>query len=801
VDVILSISGVKRKTTAAESTQKYFQTMYLIISHLKREADKQKIFELIGIKNKLHNVLIAAAAIHAYHNLGIRIQDSSNLAQISVESTYKIEKMEKDTLFKEIKSFVKDSFDYEIKLNNEKLNLRKNIISYLLNCNKLAGFQKKQEEQKIKQEMENFLMLLIQNYPEYHFYDFIGDLLGFTQQIKGDIIEEGSELKSISIEIEKELALKEKEDKYIELSLISRLEETLKKKFEFKSFKDLQMQTMSIRMILRKALEFNFDTFPISKRALNLFLNANQTKQELVNKIENGLQQEKNYEDFEKEIIGFIFNDLAQINSKNVNDFVYYFQCLMNYSFSDTIFILNKFGVFNLNHLNKISIEVVENVIETMKNFNIDKSDINKLRDPQKNPIIMAKLFYNHLKETHPQGLTALKNGNELKYMDLMELFSDDKNQKIIERICNGIGTSPKELKTYNLKHQIINNRIIKKYNLQNYSQLLKILEYKEILLNLAKEIYFNIFSEIIRHLGRILEAYIKISDDKSLFLKGLERIFGTTSTEGWVSVKIEELMIERMLRRQKELSKIFNAQNNPFLVNGFILARLTDKSLKEGINELKTEVSPIFEDFVSLTLKEEYISPVSYVIAYDLIQRLKTYEQLRKLRVEEIYEKKKQKEEEKKKEIREKQEISTLNWIERKITSSLMRITSPGINPNQLYWNEKDTKTAAENLKLHSELKGDPIELFSQYYYFALQKIKERWDPIRIPAYEDIKEIVIKIATPILQTRLNREPTSKDFKVMIEGERWGVASNISKKIGKFLDKALYEKFKTHRKK
>ncbi len=340
------------------------------------------------------------------------------------------------------------------------------------------------------------------------------------------------------------------------------------------------MQTMSIRMILRKALEFNFDTFPISKRALNLFLNANQTKQELVKKIEDGLQQEKNYEDFEKEIIGFIFNDLAQINSKNVNDFVYYFQGLMNYSFSDTIFILNKFGVFNLNHLNKISFEVVENVIETIKNFNIDKSDINKLRDPQKNPIIMAKLFYNHLKETHPQELTTLKNGNELKYMDLMELFSDDKNQKIIERICNGIGISPKELKTYNLKHQIINNRIIKKYNLQNYSQLLKILEYKEILLNLAKEIYFNIFSEIIRHLGRILEAYIKISDDKSLFLKGLERIFGTTSTEGWVSVKIEELMIERMLRRQKELSKILNAQNNLFLVNGFILARLTDKSL-----------------------------------------------------------------------------------------------------------------------------------------------------------------------------------------------------------------------------
>ena len=165
----------------------------------------------------------------------------------------------------------------------------------------------------------------------------------------------------------------------------------------------------------------------------------------------------------------------------------------MNHSFSDTIFLLNKYGIFNLNHLNKISSKVVETITETMKNFNIDKSDINRLRDPQKNPIILAKIYYNHLKESHTQGLTSSENGNELKYMDLMELFSDDKNQNILERICNGINISPKELKTYNLKHQIINNRIIKKYNLQNYSQLLKILEYKEIITNLAKEIYFNI--------------------------------------------------------------------------------------------------------------------------------------------------------------------------------------------------------------------------------------------------------------------------------------------------------------------
>jgi len=801
MDVLLSVSGIKRISTAVESTQKYFQTIYLIVSHLKRKADKQKIFELIGTKNKLQNVLIAAAAIHAYHNLGIRIQDSSNLDQISVESTYKIEKIEKDTLFNEIKSFTMESFNYGINLSNKKLKFREKILTHLINHEKLADFQKEQEEQEIKQEMENIIIELVQNYPEYHFYDFLGDLLGYIHSIKDTIIEQGSELKSISIEIEKELASKEKEDKYIELSTFSRLEEALKDKFEFKSFKELQMQTMSIRMILRRALEYNFDIFPISIRALNLFLLGNQTKQELIKKIGDALQKEINYEEFENDIIRFIFNDLANMNNKKINDFTYYLQSLLNISFSDAVFLLNKYGIFNLNHLNKISSEIVEGINETMKNFNINRSDINRLRDPQKNPIILAKLIYNDLKKNRVQRIKSSEDVASSKFMNLKELFSYERNQKDLDLICNEIGISPKELKTYNLKDQIIKKKIMKKYNLQNYSKLLKILEYNEVLTNIAKEIYYNLFSDILRHLGRILETYIKISDDKALFLLGYRKIFGTTSTEKWISVKIEELMIERMLRRQQELSSVFNAQNNPFLVNGFILARLTDKSLKEGIKELENEVSPIFEDFAPLTLKEDNISPTSYVIAYDLIHRLKTYEQLRRLKIEEIFEEKEQKEIAKKKEIRELQEISTLNWIERRITSSLMRITSPGINPNQLYWTDKDTKTAAENLKLHSELKGHPIELFTQYYYFALQKIKERWEPIQIPTYKEIKEMVTKIAIPIIQTRLHHDPTADDYQTMIEGERWEIANNISKKIGKFLDKALYEKFKTHRKK
>ena len=47
------ISGVKRKTTAIEGTFRFFQTVDLIISHFKREADRSKIFEFQANQNIL----------------------------------------------------------------------------------------------------------------------------------------------------------------------------------------------------------------------------------------------------------------------------------------------------------------------------------------------------------------------------------------------------------------------------------------------------------------------------------------------------------------------------------------------------------------------------------------------------------------------------------------------------------------------------------------------------------------------------------------------------------------------------
>ncbi|MCK4780888.1 MAG: hypothetical protein KAT57_11890, partial [Candidatus Lokiarchaeota archaeon] len=349
-------------------------------------------------------------------------------------------------------------------------------------------------------------------------------------------------------------------------------------------------------------------------------------------------------------------------------------------------------------------------------------------------------------------------------------------------------------------KKQAIDKVFLDELKLKNYSHILFILEFDEIINELAKDIFFYILSKILRQLSRIIELYLKVSNDRSLFLLALKKIDGTTDSEEWIKIKLEELIIKRLNRRQEELVIVFNANNQPFLVNGFLLARIMEISLNEAISELKNNISPIYEDIVPLRLNSDLISPISYCIGYDIIKRFEKFEETRKSEVEHIIESKEKEKEEKAKKLREEQELSTLNWIERRITSSLMRINSPGINPNQLYWQEKDTKIATDNIKLHSELKGDPIELISQFFNFAIEKIKNFTSEIKLPNYEKINDIVKNIVEKVLIKRLGTIPISKQKSNLLDGERYEIGNQIALKIGRLLDKALYTKFKSKQK-
>ncbi|MCK4779074.1 MAG: hypothetical protein KAT57_02755, partial [Candidatus Lokiarchaeota archaeon] len=302
------ISGVKRKTTAVESTFRFFQTVDLIISHFKREADKNKIFELISQKTNFNDLLIATATIHIYHSLGIRVQKLLDMDKFTFDSTKNLEIAEKKILIEEVNSILKNSLNLEVNLLNKIIDLENKFISFLIEVRneKTQEIQKEQMIKDIEVQIEQELQEIIRNYPPFYFYDLIGDLIGLSNEIKKEILEETAAFKDISVELEKKLELEEKEDKFIELATLDRLINKTQTDFEFKSYKELQIEAMPVRMIKRKVLDFNLDRFPISIPGLNTFIEANNLKKDLIKKIEDGLKEKIDYDQFELKILNFL---------------------------------------------------------------------------------------------------------------------------------------------------------------------------------------------------------------------------------------------------------------------------------------------------------------------------------------------------------------------------------------------------------------------------------------------------------------------------------------------------------------
>ncbi len=794
----IMISGVKRKTTAVESTFRFFQTVDLIISHFKREADKNKIFELISQKTSFNDLLIATATVHIYHNIGIRVQKTFDLDKFTYDSTKNLELTEKKIIFEEVSSLLKNSLFLEVNLLNKLIDLENKFISLLIEERKpeLQEIQKEKMIKDIEIQIEQELREIILNYPPFYFYDLIGDLIGLTNEVKKEILEESAAFKDISVKLEKKLELEEKEDKFIELATLNRLIKKTKKDFEFKSYKELQIEAMPVRMIKRKILDFNFDRFPISIPGLNTFIAANNLKKDLIKKIEDGLKEKINYDQFEKKVLSFLKFVLIKKLKENPNDFIYFLECLNECSFDDIIYVLNKYGVYNVLYFLNIDEELSDKVKSSMVRYNIKRLDIVSLNDDKQNLFYLAKKAISQLDFQYIREISEMSD--KVSEFELLNIINKDLNKypDLLRVLEEKMGTSINELREYIGKKQVIDKVFLNELKLINYSHILFILDFEDIINQLAKDIFFYILSKILRQLSRIIELYFKVSNDRSLILLALKKIYGTTDSEEWVKIKLEELIIQRLNKRQEELVIVLNADNQPFQVNGFILSRLMEISLKTAISELKNKESPIYEDIAPLNLKVDLISPISYSIGYDIIKRFEKSEQTRKLEVEQIIESKEKEKEEKAKKIREEQELSTLNWIERRITSSLMRINSPGINPNQLYWQEKDTKIATDNIKLHSERRGDPIDLICQFFNFAIEKIKNFTSDIKLPNYEKTKNIVNDIIEKILMKRLGKIPTPEEKRNLLDGERYEIGTQIAVKIGSLLDKALYTKFK-----
>ena len=793
------ISGIKRRETAIEGTYRYFLTTNRIISHLKRDQDKALIKDLMKKKGDLKNLLLSTAAIHLYHDMDIKVNETKQEKnQLTFEATSSSEQSQKQILMSEFEMILKDSLNLETDILFRIIKLENLFISNIIKQEDIEITENEKENlQKIlENEIETILLDIIRDYPSFYFYDFIGDLIGITDQIKQEILDDSSSFKDLSIELEKKLLREEKEDNLIELSTLNRTINLVKNLFEFKSYKELQTQTMPERMIKKKIIQYETERLPISPKALEAFIEGNNTKRKMIDLINESFKQELDYDQFEKKILDYIREKLIAQLRKNPNDFIYFLQSLNEQDFEDIIYLVNQLGVYDILNIMEINSDIIEKVKSNFIRYNIQKNDILELQKE-------GNLLERTIKLLCDLKSPLIRRLMNLEDFDLTKIIFKEESQykELWNLIEERLGTKINDLREFIRKKEIIDELFFKVLNLNNYDQILLLLDFNVVLNRLVKDIFLFILSKILRQYSRLIEFYEKITNDKGLFLLALKKIDGTLQSEEWIRIKFEELIIKRIMRRQEELTVVLNAHNQVFLVNGFILALLSDKSLNESISDLKNNPSKIYSKVKPIALKAEMLSPISYCIAYDLLKRFEEYNSINKSKAIEAIETEKQDQQEKIKAIREKQEENTFNWIERKITSSLMGINRPGINPNQFYWNkEKDTRVLTESIKVFSETGQPPKQMFYKFYEDVVNLIGRLEPNFKLPNIEKLRLGVDEIIKQVLLRRISNISSEIEIDNMLDGERREISQKIAEKIGQLLDKALYFKFKSKRK-
>ena len=805
------IVAIRRREIAEEGIQRFFQSIYQILNHFKRKTDREFLYEITTEENTLTNLIVASTTIHIYHFLGIRTKSDEEM--VSHTSNIKaFQNAEKKEIFSELIDLVGDSINYELEFFKLSIDYEEQILKSMVSGEDLD----EHFTLKLSEQIEEHIIESLNKYPISYWIDYIGELTGYSDVVKSKILTETAGLKIIGADLERNLIEEGRRDQYLELTTFSQLIEKLKKDFEFTSIRDLKIETFPIKLMTNQIIKYVLNIYPISTRGMNQYLKATDLKKKIFEEILAANKKSTNYVKMEEKILNEIMTELKKQAIMEPNDFVYFIQNLLELNFEETYVLLSRLGIDNVAlfcHVQKFDLE------EFFQDI--------KLNQLSKMAFLQVGKKENELQKVEDK-LNDLKNrGNFKSGLSGLEIVLNPtpEGEKNIELACQMANVDFEKYKQLCKKKQIITDIIQKKYPLKGpYSCYSMVYDLPEIYQNLCSHVYYKYIEKVCRHIARVLETYIKIKEDKGLYLLGLRRIFNSTEEEEWVVVNIEELIIQRIMDRQHEISIIFNAETDAYLVNSFILARLLDIDLKSAMNILKNEPSSVYRNSIELTLPKELISPRSYIIAYDILTRFKEHQELLLIKKEQVFETKKEKQIQYEIDVKKARTLTTLNWIDKKITSGLISVSATTSNPTNLYWNEKDQRITSENLQLHSELKNieicsvcgkdltnspclehpgnekeaNPVDLFASFYSFALSRIKLNWNKAKIPTYEMIYIEVLNWVLEISEKRLGKKILPEESTNLLEGERLEISNKISNSIGIYLDKALYKKFKAN---
>lgn len=795
------VSGVRRSGVTAESA-KNFTTPDLLILKFRREKDFEKIHELVGNESDFLTYILAACAVHLYHHMDVKTLEMRDEGLLSYEAEEKFEKQQKEALLEELKTIIGTNIVQELELFEKKCQLTEKLISSTLELRPVKDPLKRDEiEQQRTKALHQFMLSLIRKYPDYFFFDVLGELFGISSETRIKMINRAAELRPTQMIIEDEL-MREYEEQFIELGTFKYMRQFFTEKWELKGhIRQLESHGVVFRRIQMELMKKMLDSLPFGENGLIASMDAIKLKLLIINEFKTHLSEPRKFADLQEMISILVLDEISRQALKGPQQFLDFCSKLLDLSFDDLMEFFRKVRITNIPAFCQTLVVPAPLIKQKLNQLNIHDLELSRLSD--RGSLSQARQKFEESKSYYSSELVSMN------FEDFLTFSKRSTNlEKFAEQIQRHAKVSLPELRDLLEKEKKIKQEILEPYQISNIENISMVISSLPILQDLEKEIFYHMLKSILIHVSRLIEQYEKLRKDKQTFLLALKKIPELDESENWIQVKLEDLIIKKIMARQNEFQDLFRF-NDAHLINGFLWARLSNTSFKNASDILTQTPSPIYYGLKNIALEYTNIPPVSFASAYDLAMRLR--DSLIKKEAKAV-----EKEVPKvKPSIEVVEDVETFSWIEKRIKTALMSVKKT--SPTDLYWTDDDSKRFGKNLLIHVQVKGsrpicpkcgsmemnhcskhpdvslispDNVQLMTTFYNFAREKITST-------TFEEDQQTVKQFASDVLNERLGHPPKPEEFEKLLEGEIQLIGEKLSENLSQKFNKALY---KTYRK-
>lgn len=560
--------------------------------NLFREGEKKDIiFNIVGEDEKNLDNLIKAAAAYLI------------IYQYELEYPGETPVQKSGNLYQELKSLFGDTIGDSIKIQEKSMGFFTTLFDLQL---KTPAVKVNEKRKAMLSDLEGDLIEILRTFPEYYFFDFLESLM---------------EIANLSRKIAK------REDKAVtegmkEIFSFNLFRKTVIEFLRIRKLKDLELLYQPIKKLAQTTYEQNIEDFPISRRGMEAFYNANQFKNAILIIFKEANAEGQSLDDISQKIHTQIQEQLRKIAELSSNDLVYYLQNLLGVRFTKIVELLKSYGIQDLT---LVGTALTTDYTKLEYQFNekgIEKDDIEKVLKYDGNITGFVEVSLDDYKRSQKNQGFPDEDYDGLTIQSIIQDHLSDVGNPVLGFLACDLNLSEQELVDL-LLLEINIKEIVRSENLKSMNHLVMVLKLQKFIDSITEEIFTSMLAKLTRQIARIVEFFLSLSKIKKNMFHTIADAVKSEQVQPRHQLRVQDEHAGVIMQLQDNVAYLLN-KNDPYDVNAFIHGKLCELTYDDALKDIKEGNSPLYFGIVDHPIVLDDLEIVSPISALDLYFRCK---------------------------------------------------------------------------------------------------------------------------------------------------------------------------------